>query len=101
MKDWTIWQEDDFVRHLAQPGSIKHAFLPPCLFLCTKDDTIPMEDYQQLKHNCLQAMEKTTSTHNKCHVVIMEEGGHGPFFGSTANAYFEHIHNFLLQADIM
>jgi pimeloyl-ACP methyl ester carboxylesterase len=59
----------------------------PCLFLCTKDDTVPHEDYERVQNGGL------LPTFSR--VVIMEEGGHGPFFGDSATEYFQHVYEFL------
>jgi pimeloyl-ACP methyl ester carboxylesterase len=61
--------------------------LVPCLFLVTRDDTVPAEDYRQIQ-------TKLSSPHS---VHIMGRGGHGPFFGPTAEEYKTKVKTFIEQ----
>jgi hypothetical protein len=71
----------------------------PCLFLCTKDDAVPWEDYQTLQSQMLKQQQSRQHGHHQ--VVIMEEGGHSPFYGSTKKEYFDHIYKFLIENEIL
>jgi hypothetical protein len=99
MKDWNIW---DGIDALLSPST---TLLPRCLFICTKDDTVPWQDYDRLRrhhqqqerqsvsstptedgndsYTLSQALSKSSSSssndnsikNNKFTVVIMDEGG--------------------------
>jgi pimeloyl-ACP methyl ester carboxylesterase len=60
----------------------------PCLFLVTQDDTVPLQDYRQIQPNL-------SSPHG---VIVMESGGHGPFFGPTAEEYRNTVKDFMERA---
>jgi pimeloyl-ACP methyl ester carboxylesterase len=99
MKDWNIWGDDgDVVDRLWMS-----LVVPRCLFICTKDDTVPWQDYYRLQQELVNQSRPTTqlnNTHDHCSnnhhdVVIMPEGGHAPFFGPTSDDYFQHITKFL------
>lgn len=89
--------------------------IPNMLLIATKDDTIPYQDYLTIqKAWSSSSSSKTTTTTTKTNssmvstttttnenfdtqtmtmrIVILEEGGHGPFyFHSTRDAYFNHV----------
>jgi pimeloyl-ACP methyl ester carboxylesterase len=92
MKDWSALSRlSVYLRDDANTSSI------PCLFVSTKDDSIPHEDYQLVQQELPKATTEddasaSLSLHHQ--VVIMEQGGHGPFFGATAEEYFNIIEQF-------
>ena len=55
----------------------------PCLFISGTYDTIPFEEYEQAA---------ASAGHQVC---ILPGAGHGPFFGETAEAYFQALNEFL------
>lgn len=83
LKHWSVL---DRISHLLV-ASTTH-----CLFLVTKDDTVPFQEYQTIQHQ----LDEIAPHHHQ--VMIMEQGGHGPFFGATAKEYFDTIERFLSHA---
>jgi hypothetical protein len=90
MKDWSALSRlSVYLRTAKNNNSI------PCLFVSTKDYTIPHQDclqFQQELHQTAEDDYAASSLHHQA--VIMEQGGHGPFFGATAEEYFATIEQF-------
>jgi pimeloyl-ACP methyl ester carboxylesterase len=97
MKDWSALSRLSVY--------LRNANTTPCLFVSTKDDTIPHEDYQlivQQQELPIKAAAEDDSSASSLllhhQVVIMKQGGHGPFFGATAAEYFNIIEQFWKNA---
>ena len=87
MKGWSLLEN-------AETTKLIHKLPLPCLFVTGKLDTVPWEDYQKVK-TVLEAVETASSPSLQHQVHILEQGDHGPFFGSTAVEYFAIIRSFL------
>ena len=80
--------------------------LPPMLLISSDDDTIDHRDYiklqqhydEQDKQEQPEAGERKQNDDGILQIVILSGGaGHGPFFGSNATKYFQHIQTFLAR----
>jgi len=76
------------------PDLLSNPNTPPCLFVATRDDTISYKDYETL-----ETAISIDETYGRHQVEILSAGGHGPFFGATADQYFDLLGRFILSSN--